>query len=127
MAAPDAGPVGTTDPEGLETPPVFAPPAALPVVPGLANILVDNSTVEGSALTAPGSVSNLTLVNNSLWNMTGNSNITNLINDPSLIQYAPPVGDPHALASYKTLTVVNYIGEGGGIAVAFHFPLDQSG
>ncbi|HEY4076251.1 MAG TPA: autotransporter outer membrane beta-barrel domain-containing protein, partial [Rhizomicrobium sp.] len=126
LAAPDAGPVGTTDPEGLETPPVFLPPAALPVVPGLANILVDNSTVEGSAFTASGSVSNLTLVNNSLWNMTGSSNITNLINDPSLIQYSAPVGDPHALASYKTLTVVTYVGEGGGIGLNTYLGDDTS-
>jgi outer membrane autotransporter protein len=62
-------------------------------------------------------VSNLTLANNSLWKMTGSSNITNLVNDPSLILYSPPTGDPHVLASYKTLTAVNYVGQGGGIGL----------
>lgn len=96
-------------------PPLTAPPA-LPIVPGLANITLTNSTVTGSAFTAPGSVSNLTLID-STWIMTGNSNITNLINDPSLIQYTPPTGDPTLLASYKTLTVVNYIGINGQIGL----------
>ncbi len=88
-------------------------------MPGLANVVVDNSTVSGSAFTAPGSVSNVTLANNSRWNMTGSSNLTNLVNDPSMIQFSPPVGDPQLAASYKTLTVVNYIGESGGIGLAY--------
>lgn len=96
-------------------PPLTAPPA-LPVVPGLANVTLTNSTVTGSAFTAPGSVSNLTMID-STWIMTGNSNITNLINDPSLIQYTSPSGDPTLLASYKTLTVVNYIGINGQIGL----------
>lgn len=126
LAAPDAGPSGITDPEGLETPPIFTAPAALPVVPGLANIVVDDSTVEGSAFTAPGSVSNVILANNSRWNMTGSSNLTNLVNDPSMIQFSPPVGDPQLAASYKTLTVVNYIGEDGGIGLHTYLGSDGS-
>ncbi|MGO4676074.1 autotransporter outer membrane beta-barrel domain-containing protein [Bosea sp. 2YAB26] len=96
--------------------PGLPPPTALPVVPGLANVTVTRSTVTGSAFTAPGSVSNVTLVD-STWIMTGNSNLTNLVNDPSLIQYTPPGGDPTLLASYKTLTVVNYLGEGGQLGL----------
>ena len=71
----------------------------------------------GSAFTAPGSVSNVTLLDNSTWIMTGSSNVTNLVNDPSLIQFTPPTGDPTLLASYKTLTTVNYIGIDGVIGL----------
>ena len=48
------------------------------------------------------------LLIDSTWNMTGNSNVTNLTNDPSVINFSPPVGDPTLLSSYKTLTVNNY-------------------
>ena len=105
-------------------PPLAAPPA-LPVVPGLANVTLTNSTVTGSAFTAPGSVSNLTLID-STWIMTGSSNITNLVNDPSLIQYTPPTGDPTLLASYKTLTVVNYLGINGQIGLNTFLGTDGS-
>ncbi len=126
LAVPDAGPGGVTDPEGLETPPVFSSPSALPVVPGLANVTVSHSTVIGSAFTALGSVSNVDLLDDSLWIMTGNSNLTNLLNDPSLIQYTPPTGDPTLLSSYKTLTVVNYVGEGGAIGLNTYLGADGS-
>ncbi len=105
-------------------PPIGAPPG-LPVVPGLANVTLTNSTVTGSAFTAPGSVSNVTLVD-STWIMTGNSNLTNLVNDPSLIQYTPPTGDPTLLASYKTLTVVTYLGIDGRIGLNTFLGADAS-
>ena len=89
----------------LQSPPVTAP--APPVVPGLATVTLSGSTVTGSAFTAPGSVSNLTLTNNSVWRMTGDSNVTNLVNDPSLIDFSPPAG-----GVFKTLTVNNYSGDG---------------
>ncbi|MGM4905911.1 beta strand repeat-containing protein [Tardiphaga sp. 866_E4_N2_1] len=107
LSAPDSGPPGITDPEGTEIPIIFPPPAALPVVPGLANVTLSRTTVIGSAFTAPGSASNVTLLDNSTWIMTGSSNVTNLVNDPSLIQFTPPTGDASLLSSYKTLTTVN--------------------
>ncbi|WP_244480348.1 hypothetical protein [Rhizobium sp. Root1220] len=58
--------------------------------------------------------------------MTGSSNLTNLVNDPSLIQYTPPTGDPTLLSSYKTLTVVDYIGEGGAIGLNTYLGADGS-
>ena len=58
--------------------------------------------------------------------MTGNSNVTNLVNDPSLIQYTPPVGDPTLLSSYKTLTTVNYLGLGGVIGLNTFLGSDPS-
>jgi outer membrane autotransporter protein len=95
----------TGDLPPLQSPPITAPAPA--VSPGLANISLSGSTVVGSAFTAPGSVSNLTLSNNSLWRMTGDSNLTNLVNDPSLIEFSPPVG-----GVFKTLTVNTYSGDG---------------
>ncbi|CDZ68136.1 Autotransporter [Neorhizobium galegae bv. orientalis] len=126
LAAPDAGPGGVLDPEGVELPTAFPPPAALPVEPGLADITLDASTVTGSAFTAPGSVSNLVMRNNSLWNMTGSSNVTTLLNDPSLIQFAAPTGDVTLLSSYMTLTVVNYVGEDGNIGLNTYLNTDGS-
>jgi len=44
-------------------------------------VTLTSSDVTGSAFTAVGSVSNVMLLEGSLWTMTGNSNITNLTND----------------------------------------------
>lgn len=126
LAAPDSGPPGITDPEGTEIPIIFPPPAALPVVPGLANVTLSRTTVIGSAFTAPGSVSNVTLLDNSTWIMTGSSNVTNLVNDPSLIQFTPPTGDASLLSSYKTLTTVNYVGINGIIGLNTYLGNDSA-
>lgn len=112
---PLTGPEDFPDEETGDLPPLQSPPIAAPapvVSPGLANVTLSGSTVVGSAFTAPGSVSNLTLTNNSLWRMTGDSNLTNLVNDPSLIQFSVPVG-----GVFKTLTVNNYSGDG---AIGLH-------
>lgn len=101
---------------------VAAPTAGTPAV---ANITVTDSDLTGAAITQPGSISNVTLVD-SLWTMTGSSNLTNLVNDPSLIQYTPPTGDPTLLSSYKTLTVVNYVGDGGAIGLNTYLGADGS-
>uniref|UniRef100_UPI0023309EE3 autotransporter family protein n=1 Tax=Candidatus Phyllobacterium onerii TaxID=3020828 RepID=UPI0023309EE3 len=116
------------DPDSPLPPPpaAFPVPAAPAATPGLANILLDGSTVTGSAFTAPGSVSNVIMRNNSLWNVTGNSNVTFLLNDPSLIDFSPPVGDPTLLSSYKTLTTVDYVGEDGQIAFNTYLGADGS-
>ena len=127
LAAPEPRLLGVGDPDGLDPPPlVLPPPAALPVVPGLANVTLSNSRVIGSAFTAAGSVSNVTLLDNSIWTMTGSSNLTNLTNDPSLIDFQPPTGDPILLSSYMTLTVVNYIGVNGIIRLNTYLGNDSS-
>ena len=90
------------------------------------NLVMDSSTVQGVALTAAGSTSNVALQNNSLWTMTGNSNVSNLINGSSLIQFTPPVGDPTLLSSYKTLTAVNYTGQGGTLGLNTFLGADGS-
>ena len=71
-------------------------------------------------------MSNVTLLDDSTWIMTGNSNVTNLVNDPSLIQFTPPTGDPTLLSSYKTLTTVNYLGLGGLIGLNTYLGSDPS-
>lgn len=81
------------------------------------SVIADATTINGRVSTALGSVSNLTLRNNTLWNMTGSSNVTNLVNDNSLIAYSAPAGDPALLASYKTLTASNYTGANGTIGL----------
>ncbi len=72
------------------------------------------STLQGVISTATGGASAVNLTQGSVWTMTGNSNATSVINDASIV-YTPPVGDPMQLASYKTLTVMNYGGTGGTI------------
>jgi outer membrane autotransporter protein len=81
------------------------------------DLTMDASTVRGAALTDAGSTSSVTMRNGSLWTMTGNSNLTNLTNASSLIQFTPPTGDPTLLSSYKTLTAVNYVGASGTLGL----------
>jgi outer membrane autotransporter protein len=88
--------------------PVSVPNVAAPVItPGLGNVQASGATLTGAALTEAGSVSNVTLRDDTLWNLTGDSNLTNLVNDPSRILFSAPVN-----GVFKTLTVVNYVGEG---------------
>lgn len=127
------------DPE--YTPPVVPASPANPVV---ANLTASGSTFVGNSFVALGDTANVTLKDattltgafttlgtsdvvlqgNSVWNVTGNSNVTTLLNDPSLINFTPPTGDPTLLSSYKTLTVVNYVGEGGAIALNTYLGAD---
>ncbi|APG05641.1 hypothetical protein BJI69_18175 [Luteibacter rhizovicinus DSM 16549] len=96
------------DDPGAPLPPVSFPNVGAPVAtPGLANVQASGATLTGAALTEAGSVSNVTLRDNTLWNLTGDSNLTNLVNDPSRIIFSAPVN-----GVFKTLTVVNYVGEG---------------
>ncbi|WP_447920220.1 autotransporter family protein [Achromobacter aegrifaciens] len=81
-------------------------PALLAGAPATANVTARNAALTGAAITGAGSTSNVTLMD-STWTLTGNSNITNLVNDPSLIDFTPPQG-----GVYKTLTVRNYSGDG---------------
>ena len=56
--------------------------------------------------------------------MTASSNATNLTNNDSLINILAPTGDPTQLASYKTLTTVNYTGTGGNILLNTYLGAD---
>src|SRR5262249_28309568 len=63
------------------------------------------------------SASTVILGSNTLWTMMGNSTVTNLFNTNSNIVFTPPTGDPTQLASYKTLTTVNYTGTNAAITL----------
>ena len=86
----------------------------------------DHSTLTGAITTDSTSTSNVTLGGGTIWNMTGNSNATNLTNNASSILVSAPTGDPTQLASYKTLTVMNYTGSGGNIALNTYLGNDNS-
>lgn len=90
------------------------------------SVMANASTINGAAFTNAGSVLNLTLQANTLWNMTGTSNATNLVNDTSFVDFGPPSGDPTLLASYKTLTVKTYTGVDGSIGLNTYLGSDDS-
>src|SRR5262245_59174782 len=81
----------------------------------------DATTLTGAAFTASNSTSNLVLSNGTRWDMTGSSNVTDLTNNDSTIQFAPPVG-----GAFKTLTTVNYGGVGGTIGLNTFLGTDGS-
>ncbi|QJR10092.1 hypothetical protein DSM104443_01144 [Usitatibacter rugosus] len=122
---PPLGGILDLDPEPL--PPVVPVSLRLPkgapvpkVTPGLAGITVTNSTLNGFADTLPGNVSNVSLLGNTLWNMTGNSNLTNTVNNASRIQYSVPA------PAFKTLTTVTYAGAAGNIGLNTFLGTDGS-
>src|ERR1700722_5590960 len=84
---------------------------------GATTLTATGSQLTGAITTDATSTANVTLQGDSTWTMTGSSTLTNLVNDPSTIVFTPPVGDPTLLSSYKTLTVTNYTGMGGGITL----------
>jgi outer membrane autotransporter protein len=99
------------------------------VTDGSTGILnASSSTLTGSIFTEPGSTTNVNLTNGTRWNVTGpeNSNVSNLTNNASTIQFAPPTGDPTLLSSYKTLTAVNYTGQGGTLGLNTFLGADGS-
>jgi type V secretory pathway adhesin AidA len=84
-------------------------------VPAVVTITANSSELTGAILTDTVSTSTVTLGAGTTWNMSGNSNVTNLTNNDSTINIPAPTGDPTQLSSYKTLTTVNYTGAGGKI------------
>lgn len=52
----------------------------------------------------------------STWNVTADSDATTLSNAGAVV-FVSPIGDPAQPASYKTVTVTNYVGNGGTIAL----------
>jgi Autochaperone Domain Type 1 len=108
---------GGTEPVPGSNPgfPPFTPSSTS--TPGITNLTATASQLTGAITTDATSTTNLTLQGNTTWTMTGSSNLTNLVNDPSTIVFTPPVGDPTLLTSYKTLTAMNYTGMGGGITL----------
>jgi len=127
LLAPEPLHAHRTDDEIGADPPTAQPgPSPISSSPGLANVALSGSRVSGSAVTRAGSVSNVTMVDASLWDLTGNSNLTTLLNDLSLIDFSAPTGDPQSPASYKTLTVEDYAGAAGVIVLNTYLDTDGS-
>lgn len=88
---------------------------------GRLDLNASDSELTGAAQTEVGSISNVTLSDQSKWNLTGNSILTNLTNSNSLIQFSAPDG-----GTYKTLTVGNYTGNAGQIGLNTYLDTDGS-
>jgi len=86
--------------------------------PGL-TLTAEGSILAGSAITAAGAQSTVTLSQGTVWDMTANSNLTTLTNNASEIDYA-------AGGAFKTLTVNNYVGVGGIIGLNTYLASDTS-
>lgn len=86
---------------------------------GKARIDLSSSLVVGSAQTAAGSHSDATLRDTSLWQLTGDSNLSSLTNADSLIDFSADGG-------YKTLTTNDYHGANGTIALNTYLYKDDS-
>jgi len=80
-----------------------------------------DSELTGAAQTEVGSTSNVTLSDQSKWNLTGNSILTDLTNTNSQIQFSAPDG-----GTFKTLTVGNYTGNAGQIGLNTYLDTDGS-
>ena len=93
---------------------------------GTTTLTASNSQLTGAITTDSTSTANVTLHNTTTWTMTGSSNLSSLVNDTSTIFFAPPSGDPTQLASYKTLSTINYTGVGGRIVLNTFLGTDGS-
>lgn len=124
FAEPEITTVANVPSSGLSGVGVNVIPSVSVTAPGAsASTLVTASgaTLNGAALTETGASSNVSLTDNTVWNLTGNSNVTSLSNQSSLIQFAPPVG-----SVFKTLTVTNYEGQNGTIGLNTFLANDDS-
>lgn len=86
---------------------------------GNVTLTSDASTMTGSILVDATSTANVVLRNSSTWNVTGNSNMTTLVNDGSTINViasAAQVTTPTSVSSYTTVKVAgNYAGANGNL------------
>ena len=92
------------------TPGVVGAPPAGPA--GSVIVTASGALLNGAALTEAGASSDVSLTNASVWNLTGNSNLTKLTNSASQILFSAPTA-----GAFKTLTAVNYVGQGGTIGL----------
>jgi len=95
-------------------------------IPAVVTMTANSSELTGAILTDAVSTSTVTLGSGTTWNMTGNSNVTSLMNNDSTINITAPTGDPTQLSSYKTLTAANYTGSGGNIVLNTYLGGDGS-
>ncbi|GDX07585.1 autotransporter outer membrane beta-barrel domain-containing protein [Buttiauxella sp. A111] len=88
---------------------------------GNASVNVSASIVSGAALTEANAYSEVSLSKTSLWFLTGNSVLSQLTNNQSLINFSAPESN-----QYKTLKVNNYHGDNATIALNTHLHADNS-
>ncbi|MRK20206.1 autotransporter outer membrane beta-barrel domain-containing protein, partial [Pseudomonas sp. JG-B] len=88
---------------------------------GRATLDLSGSIVTGSAATAAGSHSSVTLREASIWHLTGDSNLSALNTDTSLIDFSAPIG-----GLYKKLTVNDYQGNNATLALNTYLYDDDS-
>ncbi|MBJ6134009.1 autotransporter outer membrane beta-barrel domain-containing protein [Ochrobactrum sp. Q0168] len=88
---------------------------------GRLDLNASDSELTGAAQTEAGSTSNVSLSAETKWNVTGDSNITNLNNADSLIQFSAPDG-----GTYKKLTAGSYVGSAGQIGINTYLDTDGS-
>ncbi|WP_017518443.1 autotransporter outer membrane beta-barrel domain-containing protein [Pseudomonas nitroreducens] len=86
---------------------------------GQARLDLSSSVVTGTAKTARGARSDVTLRDTSLWQLTGDSNLSRLHNDSSLIDFSSDSG-------YKRLTANDYQGANGTLALNTYLYKDDS-
>lgn len=86
---------------------------------GNARLDLSTTVVNGSAKTAEGSHSEVTLRDSSLWQLTGDSNLSQLTNAASLIDFS-------ASGGYKTLTANNYHGANGTLGLNTYLYKDDA-
>ncbi len=87
--------------------------------PGVLHLIADSSQLTGAA--TEDSTSDVVLQNGTTWNLTGNSQVTNLANSASSILFSPPTA-----GAFRTLTVTNYIGANGVLGLNATLGADQS-
>ncbi|KWT71944.1 hypothetical protein APY04_0227 [Hyphomicrobium sulfonivorans] len=79
------------------------------------DISAENTRLTGVATTASGGTGQLNLLGTSVWNITGDSSLTLLVNQVgALAQFTPPGS---SAGPFKTLTAVNYTGQGGTFGI----------
>jgi hypothetical protein len=95
----------------------------------LSGSICTSTAAQSCGTTTPlASTNTVNLINGTVWNIQGpeNSNVTNLTNNASTINFPFPTGNPTLQSSYLTLTTVNYIGTGGTIGLNTFLGTDGS-
>lgn len=69
-------------------------------------------------------VTNVSVGPTSIWTIPASSTVSQLTTNGGLIEFTAPVGDPTQLASYKTLTTRDYVGESGTLALNTYLAAD---
>jgi outer membrane autotransporter protein len=91
------------------------------ILPAIVTLDADHSVLNGRIRTDAVSTTNVNLTDNSTWNVNGNSNLTNLSNTNSLIDFTPSptlANAPTSAGSYRNVTVAaNYAGSNGMLAL----------